>query len=436
MSDIFKLQYNGRTLAYPGWNGYVSYDKPISFSNLSVTNDGHGSLTASVYSGYQNDTATLTPTPNTHYQFSGYTLDGGGSITNNTYTFGDTDGTAKAWFSAKHYTITTANDGHGTCTCNKTTATGNETATLGNSPATHYQFNNYQITGGSVNGNTLTVTANCTAKATFKAKSYSITLQTDGHGKLTCNASTATGGQTVTLTHTNSSYYRFKNYSITGGSVNGNTLTVTANCTAKANFKTNAFTATGTLYWANNLSGSYQGVKEARPCLKINAYTANDVSQIRKSIQYANYGSSATTRASAVGNTAARGWKFGTSANALYLPANASAVSLHVSGSVTGKHMAPALAFTGDSERAFTAYLLSGQGTTFNSFFPKTAGGTNTKSFNITKTSSTYNNTNGLLLFRISNSNYTTTTTANATAWAYNQTIGLAGNFTATGYAP
>lgn len=26
MSDIYKLQYNGMTLAYPGWNGYVSYD--------------------------------------------------------------------------------------------------------------------------------------------------------------------------------------------------------------------------------------------------------------------------------------------------------------------------------------------------------------------------------------------------------------------------
>lgn len=26
MSDIYKLQYGGMTLAYPGWNGYVGYD--------------------------------------------------------------------------------------------------------------------------------------------------------------------------------------------------------------------------------------------------------------------------------------------------------------------------------------------------------------------------------------------------------------------------
>lgn len=27
MSDIYKLQYNGMTLAYTGWNGYVGYEK-------------------------------------------------------------------------------------------------------------------------------------------------------------------------------------------------------------------------------------------------------------------------------------------------------------------------------------------------------------------------------------------------------------------------
>lgn len=25
MSDVYKLQYNGMTLAYPGWNGYIAY---------------------------------------------------------------------------------------------------------------------------------------------------------------------------------------------------------------------------------------------------------------------------------------------------------------------------------------------------------------------------------------------------------------------------
>lgn len=214
-------------------------------NNLYVSTDGHGYLIPSNKWGNETNSSYLSTSAKQYYNFSGYTSYGNGSILNNIFTYGLGDGGIKAWFSAIHYNITTANDGHGTCTCNKTTATGGETATLGNSPATHYAFNNYQVTGGSVNGSTLTVTSNATAKATFTAKHYSITLQTDGHGKLTCNASTATGNQTVTLTPSYSSYYRFKNYSITGGSVNGNTLTVTANCTAKANFKVNAFTASG-----------------------------------------------------------------------------------------------------------------------------------------------------------------------------------------------
>lgn len=241
---------NPSSIAYFGYEN--SHD-------LITTSDGHGSLVASVYTGNVGDTATLTYTPDTYYGFSGYTLEGGGSIAGNTYTFGTENATAKAWFSANNYTITTANDGHGTCTCNKNSVTGGSTATLSNTPATHYAFNSYQVTGGSVNGSTLTVTSDCTAKATFTAKKYSITLQTDGHGKLTCNASTATGGQTVTLTPTYSSYYRFNNYSITGGSVNGNTLTVTANCTAKANFKVNSFTASGGFEKGSNVTCSAHG---------------------------------------------------------------------------------------------------------------------------------------------------------------------------------
>ena len=29
MSDIYKLQYDGMKLAYPGWNGYVCYEKLV-----------------------------------------------------------------------------------------------------------------------------------------------------------------------------------------------------------------------------------------------------------------------------------------------------------------------------------------------------------------------------------------------------------------------
>lgn len=44
MSDIYKLQYNGMTLAYPGWNGYVCYEKPAGYP-ITYLSDEHVSVT-------------------------------------------------------------------------------------------------------------------------------------------------------------------------------------------------------------------------------------------------------------------------------------------------------------------------------------------------------------------------------------------------------
>jgi hypothetical protein len=38
MSDVYKLQYNGMTLAYPGWNGYVGWENAaIPFQRYEKT---------------------------------------------------------------------------------------------------------------------------------------------------------------------------------------------------------------------------------------------------------------------------------------------------------------------------------------------------------------------------------------------------------------
>ena len=44
MSDIYKLQYSGMTLAYPGWNGYVCYEKPSGYP-ITYLSDEHVSVT-------------------------------------------------------------------------------------------------------------------------------------------------------------------------------------------------------------------------------------------------------------------------------------------------------------------------------------------------------------------------------------------------------
>lgn len=103
MSDTYKLQYNGMTLAYPGWNGYVGYDNVPAFKTLTLCASEGGTVTASVLTGLPGDTVTLTPTYNTYYRFNNYSVTGG-TIAGNTFTFGNEDATAQANFKVNYFT--------------------------------------------------------------------------------------------------------------------------------------------------------------------------------------------------------------------------------------------------------------------------------------------------------------------------------------------
>lgn len=103
MPDTYKLQYDGMTLTYPGWNGYVSYEAAPSYYTLTLQTDGHGTLTAETLTGYPGDTITLTPKYNTYYRFNNYS-NTGGSIAGNVFTFGDSDATAQANFKVNAFT--------------------------------------------------------------------------------------------------------------------------------------------------------------------------------------------------------------------------------------------------------------------------------------------------------------------------------------------
>lgn len=73
-----------------------------------------------------------------------------------------------------------------------------------------------------------------------------LTLETDGHGTLSADILSGFAGDTVTLSPTYNTYYRFSGYDCTGGTIEGNTFTFgEEDATAKANFKTNNFTARG-----------------------------------------------------------------------------------------------------------------------------------------------------------------------------------------------
>ena len=76
MADTYKLQYNGMTLAYPGWNGFVGYEKlgyPITYLS-----DDHVSVTGDTTLYVPGGTGiTLQTAYDTYYRISGYDVTGG-----------------------------------------------------------------------------------------------------------------------------------------------------------------------------------------------------------------------------------------------------------------------------------------------------------------------------------------------------------------------
>lgn len=122
-----------------------------------------------------------------------------------------------------------------------------DVVTLSNTPSAGYQFNSYGITGAELSGNQFAFSgSNVSAEANFEEAIYTLTLQTDGHGTIAATQTTGHAGDTVTLSPTYNTYYRFSDYDCTGGTIEGNTFTFgEEDATAKANFKVNAFTATG-----------------------------------------------------------------------------------------------------------------------------------------------------------------------------------------------
>ena len=76
MSDIYKLQYSGMTLAYPGWNGYVCYEKPTGYP-ITYLSDEHVSLTGEPLYIQGQSGITLDSGYDTYYRISGYDIENG-----------------------------------------------------------------------------------------------------------------------------------------------------------------------------------------------------------------------------------------------------------------------------------------------------------------------------------------------------------------------
>lgn len=163
-----------------------------SFSITCSAGTG-GTLSANKSAASPGETITLTPTPSTGYQFSGYSSSPSVSISNNKFTMPSSNVTITANFTKISYAITkgASPSGAGTVTTSANSATMGTTVTVSQTPATGYYFN------GWTTSPSLTIT---NGAFTMPASAVSITARYLRRSTGSLSAASMTGGGSVTLT--------------------------------------------------------------------------------------------------------------------------------------------------------------------------------------------------------------------------------------------
>ena len=146
--------------------------KPVR--RLTLINGDHGTVSASILTGCEYDTVTLSNTPDADWYFSGYNITGA-TLTGNKFVFGDSDVTVQAAWTQEGFPIVYESDDHCSLTGDKTIVAPGETVTLTTGYDTYYRISGYDVTGGTVEGDTLTVTGPCTIRAVSKPNKFTIT---------------------------------------------------------------------------------------------------------------------------------------------------------------------------------------------------------------------------------------------------------------------
>lgn len=159
------------------------------------------------------------------------------------------------------YTLTMANDGHGTTTPAGSVSVGSGVATsIAATPASGYVFANWTVTSGTATianpssaSTTVTLSSNATVRANFTATTYTLTMSNDGHGTTSPSGSVSVNyGVATTISATPASGYVFANWTVTSGTATianpssaNTTVTLSGgNATVRANFTTTAYTLT------------------------------------------------------------------------------------------------------------------------------------------------------------------------------------------------
>ncbi len=170
------------TYTYDCGNSKTAKFSLVPTYGITVQNDDHGKVTASIASANVTSAATgknvtLEAIPDEGYQFKEWqVISGDITIENNQFTMPAKPVTVKAIFEQKKYAITVQTDGNGTASANPVSAAKDEVVTLTAAPNEGYEFKEWQVVSGNItiNDNKFTMPASeVTIKVSFKKKAAS-----------------------------------------------------------------------------------------------------------------------------------------------------------------------------------------------------------------------------------------------------------------------
>ena len=248
--------YSELTLCVFGFNkvtylGTITVNTGSQFTVNATANPSTGGSITGAGTYYDNQTCTLTATPNVGYVFSNWKQGNNVISTNPTYSFTvNSDVAFTANFTKlTSYSVTCSASEQGNILIDKASAYQGETVSLCAQPANGYSFSSWTVI--DANNNTIAVTdnqfvmpdSNVTVAATFVA-GYTISLAKVMYGSVSSNKTSASQGTTVTLTATPANGYQFSAWKVyrtddisTTVTVSGNNFTMPAyNVTVSAVF--------------------------------------------------------------------------------------------------------------------------------------------------------------------------------------------------------
>ncbi|CAL2055366.1 exported hypothetical protein [Tenacibaculum sp. 190524A05c] len=209
---------------------------------LTINVTGNGSVTPASGTTYNDgDMATLTATPDTGWEFVGWSNDASGSTNPLTITM-DADKAVTATFARIQRTLTINITGNGTVTPpNGSVYNDGTIATVTATPAAGYQFDGWSGDAtGTTNPLTITMDADKTVTATFSPIQRTLTINaTNGSVSTSPNPTGGTydNGTSVQLTATPDAGYQFDGWSGDAtGTTNPLTITLDADKTVTAIF--------------------------------------------------------------------------------------------------------------------------------------------------------------------------------------------------------